>query len=92
MSLLSGAIGYADAQAPMQECKPDPETMLQRNRKQLEAIERAEAILFELGELPVDLRFGNDRSEPFLTALGSLAAQKYRANKEIKYGLEQMDK
>lgn len=77
--------------ASIGSCKPDPEALLQRNRQRLEKIHRAEEILFELGELQVDIRFGRDNGDAYLTALGSISADRYRTNKEIERLLKEID-
>jgi len=76
-----------------EDCRPDPEDMLQRCRKKIENIEKAKILLFALIDSPVRITFGNDnQSQPFLVALGSLEAQKYSTLKEEAEWLKEIDK
>jgi hypothetical protein len=71
------------------ECKPDPEEMLQRARKIIEACDKAQNLIFELDELPIYL---SDSDNSFKQTLGQIAIQRYQAKKQENYWLNEIDK
>lgn len=74
------------------DCKPDPEEMLQRARKRIEACDEAEKTLFALYESPVRIRFSEGHNDiGHLIALGSVAADRYEAKKQEKHWLAEID-
>lgn len=74
------------------ECRPDPEEMLQRARRGLSACDEAERLLFELGELPLNIQFGADSATAFHCALGSIRTHRYRLLKDEQRWLAEIDK
>lgn len=68
---MTGIIG-----SESNECKPDPEAMLQNARKKVEDADHAIKLWHELDTIPIYLDIHFPGPCPFLTMLGAL--QKYR--------------
>ena len=74
-----------------QECRIDPEKMLQRARERKEVAQRADALLIELTQMPLDL-YRNGCEESVITLLGSVRVLVSKAEKEEQDWLDEINK
>jgi len=75
----------------LKACKPDPEQMLQRARKNIEFCKEAEGLLFRLREIPISIKFGQNRNDVHIYALGSIQEQLYNYKKQEQQWLKEID-
>lgn len=74
-----------------QECKPDPEVMLQQARKRKEDVKKADDLLTEFIQIPIHIS-ERDIDDSLLRILGTLRIELFKTERDEAFWLAEINK
>lgn len=90
------SFGYSELgceKSPAQECRPDPEMLLQRARARKENHEKVLDLLRQINEVPINYNISKSNfGEVILQYIGSQTVSVWEADREINRLLAEIDK